>query len=238
MTMKFLLSAFALLTLSSCAYFQVDEQAREVALKKNDEPAVAVQTAVPAPDLGAVIRSQSEGRVEFFPLDAPLAVGPVPSAPADFKVESAPQSVAPAVMSDPSVTVFPLDGGSLPPLAAPGPVSSLAPVTDAANAIFFARSVSDLSDEDRMKIDSVVRTLPGGMIAVEGFASTESSIQDPVRRKIVNLQMSMDRALAVSGYLIESGTPAERILTIARGEALAGEDAAQSRRVEIRPAVQ
>ena len=70
-------------------------------------------------------------------------------------------------------------------------------------------------------------------VLVEGFASSQSTVDDPIMRKIVNLRISMERSLAVSKALIEKGIPADRITTIAYGEARPAETAAESRRVEI-----
>ncbi len=58
----------------------------------------------------------------------------------------------------------------------------------------------------------------GRMITIEGHASRRASTKDPVEARIINLKMSMQRALAVSQELIRKGIPAPSIKTTARGD--------------------
>ena len=76
-------------------------------------------------------------------------------------------------------------------------------------------------------------------IQVEGHASIQAKIADPVHRAIVNLKVAMDRALSVTNALIQAGVPAAAIQTIAFGDtrpslAVDGKsEEAASRRVEV-----
>lgn len=162
--------------------------------------------------------------VEIFPLDDKMAalVGPnvmtystpvTPSALTPFPVAEESKTRASDSVS------FAIPGG--------------APVT-----VYFDHDSVALRQEDLMVISDAARAYNGRDITVAGHASVQSSIQDPIQRKIINLKISMDRAFSVARALIESGVPAERIETKAYGEtqpALASDrpvDVA-GRRVEI-----
>lgn len=71
------------------------------------------------------------------------------------------------------------------------------------------------------------------MISVEGYASVESSEPDPIKRRIVNMRVSMDRVYAVARALMEAGVPAEQIRTVAWGEDQTISSAEQARRVDV-----
>lgn len=109
--------------------------------------------------------------------------------------------------------------------------------------VFFPHNTTSLTGEGRSQVDQLARDYQTGAAAplrVEGHASTRAETDDPVTRRIVNLKVSMDRALSVSRELIQKGVPAESIETSAYGDTqppmmAPGMDAeAASRRVEIR----
>ena len=74
---------------------------------------------------------------------------------------------------------------------------------------------------------------------MEGHASTRAEAKDEVQRRIINLKISMDRAMNVMRQLIRDGVPAGAIQVTAHGDrvppvAVPGGDAeAAARRVEI-----
>ena len=152
--------------------------------------------------------------------------------------------------NDPSVEVFPLDD-DMRGLTAPRNMSydgaALAPVqvmpaqgaASSGSIVYFEHGSAALDDGDRSIIEAIGTAAGNSLISVEGHASQEANITDPVGRKITNLKMSMNRALSVARRLIHVGVPAENIRTVAWGETrpvaasggLSEEEAA--RRVEI-----
>ncbi len=87
--------------------------------------------------------------------------------------------------------------------------------------VYFAHDSTALNPEGLAQVSSLARNYGAGGgrdISVAGHASVQSSVDDPVQRKIINLKISMDRAFAVARALIESGIPPERIETRGYGE--------------------
>lgn len=115
----------------------------------------------------------------------------------------------------------------------------MAPVmAENSSKIYFAHGSSRINAAGRDVIDHVANTA-AGPVSVEGHASSNADVSDPVERRIVNLKMSMDRAFEVSKNLIRSGVPFDHVTAKAYGEAvpaapIAGVDQeAANRRVEI-----
>lgn len=116
---------------------------------------------------------------------------------------------------------------------------------EAPKRIYFAHGTTGLDEQALERVAAIISAYQAQnkAISVEGHASTRSTIEDPQRRKIVNLKVSMNRAYAVAKRLIEKGVPAEMIRLVAWGEgrplppSLSGMDnEAASRRVDIVPA--
>lgn len=105
--------------------------------------------------------------------------------------------------------------------------------------IHFRHGSSTVDVAGQRVIQDVARGAHGGRITVTGHASERAEAADPIARRIINLQMSMNRALSVAQALIREGVPAAMIETRAYGDtrpalAEAGMDAeAASRRVEL-----
>ena len=107
--------------------------------------------------------------------------------------------------------------------------------------IYFDHDSAKLDEGDIGAITTAAERHAGSpaIVSVEGHASMETSIEDPIKRKIVNLKVSMDRAFAVAKKLIEKGVPGDLIRASGRGDtapsaAADGLDSvAASRRVEI-----
>lgn len=166
--------------------------------------------------------------------DDAIPVAPIPTP------DAAKRSSGPVVMpTNPSVTVYPLDDAmrsALPPQQSYNafqPSDAGNSVGDKVAVIYFGHGSVSLDSGDFETVRTIANRIAGGNITVTGFASTDSTIDDPVRRKISNLKISMDRALSVVKALTGSGIEPNRITTVAYGEARPAGDAAQSRRVEI-----
>ncbi|MFN3701718.1 MAG: OmpA family protein [Alphaproteobacteria bacterium] len=110
--------------------------------------------------------------------------------------------------------------------------------------IYFEHGSAKLTESDIRVITELAQlynTNQGNALSVEGHASTSSSISDPVRRKEMNLKMSMERAYSVARALMHSGVPANAIRTVAWGDEIpatgnyAMDVEAASRRVEVFP---
>lgn len=247
----------ASMVLAGCAYFDAPEGSGETVDLMAGEDAGQAQGLPAEPlDLMSVAGHAAGRNVEVYSLDKPVdsrdALAPL------FKAGQ-----TRARLSNSSVEVFPLEGGVTPqPLqrmdAAPAvPAAPVEPVeveqegeasegfapfkegNAGAVRLYFDHDSVTLDSENARVVASTAQKVKGGPVKVSGHASKESSITDPVKRKMVNLKISMDRALAVARGLIMGGVPAEQIETAAYGEVrpsppVDGKDAeSASRRVEI-----
>ena len=198
----------------------------------------------------------SSDNVELFSLDKPgIPVRNMPSSGSVMGSSAYGTSGVPS-STDPSVTVFPFSdsvlapgtdpsyrphGGQRRPMPAAGnyaAMDSLPMYTGNPNTVYFEHGSSALSATARKAIASAARNY-GGHIVVEGHASQRAQTNDPVQRGIINLQMSMKRAMAVTKQLIRDGVPPESIKTTAYGSAKPAvmetdrATEAKNRRVEI-----
>ncbi len=166
---------------------------------------VSPVTATPLFASSANIKNPYPG-VEIYPLDDAMTnfSSPQPSA--------APASLMPFPVAENAGHSFGRGGDFVAAATMPGGVPSV---------IYFAHDSVALSQQDLAQISSLARNYgPGAAqdISVAGHASVQSSVPDPVKRKLINLKVSMDRAFAVARALIESGIPAERVKTHGYGE--------------------
>ncbi len=171
--------------------------------------------------------------VPIVPLMAPDNLG-IPSYPG-VEVYPLEGGMAAASMSPSEIAVSRLDhgGGPLTPMPSP-------PGGGGASVFYFDNGSAALRPDDESILAELARSYRGGgMVSVNGYASAQSSIDDPVKRRMANLKISMERALAAVKALIEAGIPPENIETKAYGEApprgsspMGGDDSS-SRRVEI-----
>lgn len=151
--------------------------------------------------------------VQVFPLDD------------DMRMALPPHLMSPTEASPllpPSFESEPLaaSSGAWAPMSETGEFVTITAPGKQALKVYFAHDSSNL---DHQAGDIIARILEyyrdsGGGLSIEGHASVNANISDPVRRKIVNLKVSMNRAFAVAKYLIEKGVPAESIRTVAWGE--------------------
>lgn len=109
--------------------------------------------------------------------------------------------------------------------------------------VFFLHDETILDADDRAVVSAAASRLTAqpAPIQVVGYASQRADADDPVSRKMVNLRVAANRALAVSSFLMSEGVAPELIYTVARGEEsghgfFTGQapDEETSRRVEIK----
>lgn len=86
--------------------------------------------------------------------------------------------------------------------------------------INFASGSAGLSGRDLALIADVAAMYKrtGGYVRVIGHASSHTRDMDPMKRKIVNFEVSLRRAEAVAQQLIRRGVPKERVLVSAQSD--------------------
>lgn len=196
-------------------------------------------------DPAEVIARNTEGRVQVFGLDdagATSLSGEGGQALVSASTETGSSEIAPVramlpvatssseiFSGDPSVQIFSLDGDASnsasfeagEPLAGHSGVMIAGTDVSGMTIIYFGHDSHDLDSESLEKIARLSKEFDsarGQGINVEGHASVTANYADDIQRKIVNLKISMDRALAVSRELIKQGVPAEAIRVTAWGE--------------------
>jgi len=142
------------------------------------------------------------------PMNSPFG-GPLQS-PLDAPVEIDSSYRPDRVEIDSSFAPTPLQ----PAPASPAPVSYS---EGERSRIYFGHGSSRVNNAGNDVIRHVAGTTTGPL-NVEGHASTTTEVDDPVKQRIINLKMSMDRAYEVSESLIKQGVPADRIVTKAYGD--------------------
>jgi outer membrane protein OmpA-like peptidoglycan-associated protein len=208
-------------------------------------------------------RMTDGANVQIFSLDnddfpAPAASDD-PSAYAYAPVDEIPEYQSKVYTGDSSVTIFPLDAGNppvrdarvpgvLPPShplmsSAPQPLQPVAAADHSAERIYFGHGVTtlDQSGADTSKL-LATRCSNGscGIVKVEGHASTRAVAKDEIQRRLINLKISMERAMNVSRELIRDGIPAQAIQTTAFGDTMpatvphGSDDESAARRVEVK----
>lgn len=205
-------------------------------------------------ELRGLSRKMSGGSVEVYDIDGgPTGEGMISIAPQNIYSPDGGMTYP----SDPSVTVFPLDDfGGMYPSPSNGGVIPLTPAPfgrDVPDPAIGGGKANSMSGKDMSRVyfeygsdrigsgdDSVLtqaaeaaKFAPVDRIRVEGHASVDSQVKDPIRARILNLEESMNRAYKVSRRLIEKGVPAEKIKTVAWGDTIPVGGAEQQRRVDI-----
>ncbi len=86
--------------------------------------------------------------------------------------------------------------------------------------IQFANGSADLDSRDRTILRSVValQRERGGVIRIVGHASSRTADMDPVRHKLVNYDVSSERAEMVAKTLAELGARKQDIVVIAKAD--------------------
>lgn len=177
--------------------------------------------------------------------EQPKHVEPVPEAPPVSRYAALDQAI-PVFSPNRSVQIFslddPLPGASMSDAGPLMPEMTAGPDNSRKLVIFFEHDSATLTPEALAGVQEVAKHFNPAErrgLTVEGHASARASSDNAKQRHIVNLQVSMDRAFAVSRALIEGGVPPEAIRVAAWGDThpplenygKSQEDAA--RRVEI-----
>ena len=207
--------------------------------KPAEQPATAVPAVSPYPAYGSNTGTPShDPSVIVFPLDD----GPPPE-----KIQRAPGTIpnmqpptnARQPFQSPFGQIQPQGPSEMPPLASSG----IYPAADPAGRIYFGHGSAAIDAAGKRTIGAVSRNARnngfGSFVQVEGHASERTGIADQALGHVVNLKMSMERAMNVSRALIRDGVPANRVATTAWGDThpptlVQGKDPeAAARRVEI-----
>ena len=230
-----------------------------------DSKKVEVQSAQPAMSDEQIehayteaLRTTGNSSVEVFSLDdhdmsAPYMPEANPLTPAPHL----PQGTGKAFGGNANVTVFPLDGaptygapGAIPAMIPPAAPTALTPApydqghlgTDNIPRIYFNHGdvgVNQAGKQVTAAVASQCRAGGCGLVKVEGHASTRAIAKDEIQRRMINLKVSMDRALNVTRQLIRDGMPADNIQVVAHGDRVPplsvpnADPEAAARRVEI-----
>ncbi|HEY0901230.1 MAG TPA: OmpA family protein [Micavibrio sp.] len=142
---------------------------------------------------------------------------------------------------------MPQGRGGIPPMVdgmtpMPGAQNNAALYQDSIARVYFphgGKGVNSAGKQVTANIGQQCRSGGCGVVKVEGHASTRAEAKDEVQRRIINLKISMDRAMNVMRQLVRDGVPAGAIQVTAHGDrvppmAVPGGDAeAAARRVEI-----
>lgn len=255
------LMAVALLssTLVACETAQVGE--KEVVVTQQE-----ISEAELKQTYDQMMASTQNGSVQVFSLDAPspdsvYAAPPAADPLTPVAAPAFPQPAGPgkAYGGDGNVMVFPVDAqpshavtgrGAIPPMISPSPLSpmsyeqglSMTPAAGSVSRIYFDHGVTAVSPagaDVTAAVTGQCRAQGCALVKVEGHASTRAVAKDEIQRRLINLKVSMDRAMNVSRQLIRDGIPADAIQVTAHGDrvpptAQPGLDIeAAARRVEI-----
>lgn len=197
-----------------------DDSVQIFPFDKNGVTAGGLALKAPAGDYVA------DPSVEVFPLESPKAP--------EAMERTALLPASDALLDQPTMGLGKPDSPNFVSIAAPG---------EPLVRIYFAHDSSDLDPSSMNDISAVsARFNPNRedyVLSVEGHASVQSSEDDPVKRRIINMRVATDRAYNVARALMEAGIAPEKIRTVSWGESDPaaphdGMDAnAASRRVEI-----
>jgi len=107
-----------------------------------------------------------------------------------------------------------------PPIAGSDSDSGLAAILFQAATIPFEIGSSSLSSADRSALKSVVKLHKkfGGVVRVIGHSSRRTRDMDASRHQMVNFQLSLDRATAVSVELARLGVPSQAVMVMSRSD--------------------
>lgn len=122
-----------------------------------------------------------------------------------------------AGLSPATVAIAPMASTAMaaPAASMPGSGQALKVAT-----IQYRHGSAGLDDRDATILRQVLdlRKERGGRIRIVGHASSRTGDMDPVRHKMVNYQVSVDRAQAVAQQLIEMGVPGQDLVVVAKAD--------------------
>lgn len=197
---------------------------------------------------------KGNGSVQVFSLDGDVTSAPPVDSAYGVGVDSMapvgsglPQGVGKPYGGDTNVMVFPLDDtqayggrGDIPPMITPYDQGQN--VTDGVSRIYFSHGAIGVNSTGKQVTAHVAdqcRATGCAVVKVEGHASTRAVAKDEVQRRLINLKVSMDRAMSVSRQLVRDGIPANAIQVTAHGDRVppavpyGADPEAAARRVEI-----
>lgn len=200
-------------------------------------PAEAVSPASPGSgELDEVYEEKLQESAPTVTTDVAGPTAPPPGAGAAGPVEGAMGSAPPPFEAPSS----PVAQAEMQMAATTMPPAFLGPSTQLAT-IYFGNNSAALRDSERKKIREVAAAYKerGGRLRVYGYASSRTADMDPVTHQMVNFDISVRRADAVTRALIAQGVKAEDVHATALSDTQpiyyesmpAGE--AGNRRVEI-----
>ncbi|AEP09363.1 ompA family protein [Micavibrio aeruginosavorus ARL-13] len=218
------------------------------------QPDITMPTPPARVDYNSLAAQYSNSSVQLYTLDdAPVPVRQSVQMPGDMRYAAGGLQAS----TDPSVTVFPFaDGGYVPGvrptqaqhrggplLPMPTDIGGIPTYAGSPARIYFEHGSAALSATTRQVLGSVAQRYleqtPGYMVEVGGHASTRTDVADPVKSRIINFDMSMKRAMAVTKQLIRDGVPVDVVKATAYGDTHpavvenSAADEARNRRVEI-----
>jgi outer membrane protein OmpA-like peptidoglycan-associated protein len=144
------------------------------------------------------------------------------NAPPPPRVPSVPSAVSAAAQlpSSSSSTVVIGGNNSVPSVETAAAANTLSSydassyrVSTHITTITFPTGSSSLTSSDRRALDDVIklRTEYNGAIRVIGHASSRTQNLDPLRHKLANFRVSLNRANSVAAALMSKGLPADRL---------------------------
>ena len=160
-------------------------------------------------------------------------IAAVPPQDLSLAMQQSPPSNVGIFSADPRVQIFPLDGGMIPQapvvvqsgslMPSPAPfVSREAVVNSSAATVYFGHDSTSLDAPTRSQVrDWAKRYLMRprqDVITVSGHASSRATGGDVARRSLINLNVSLKRAYAVTAELVKAGIPAELIRSVGWGD--------------------
>lgn len=219
------------------AQAQYTEQVRRrepVAVRPLQDSAAAESQTSNEPPPPTAVPAAPVTQVETVPRNRPsLAerLGAAPPPPPPASAESAPPPPpAPPVpgragattettLVTPSTTIIGSDRGEATPqmAAVPNAMSAYDPsayrVSTHITTVTFPRGSSSLTAADRRALDEVIklREQYNGVIRIVGHASSRTQDLDPLRHKLANFRISLNRANSVAEALMAKGLPADRL---------------------------
>jgi outer membrane protein OmpA-like peptidoglycan-associated protein len=176
------------------------------------EPLFSAPTpAAPEPALPTLA---AEAQIGPTPSPAPAAPEPaLPTLTAAVQIEPTPPPAAPESVA----SVEDAEGAGAQETAAVYPSAPQAP----ARTIYFAHGSTSLLAKGRELLREVAawQREKGGAIRVVGHSSSRTGDMDPVRHKLINFKVSLDRANAVAQELIRLGVPPNKLIVSAKSDA-------------------
>ncbi len=152
------------------------------------------------------------------PPPPPMSAESAPPPPPVPSIDSLTALTPPDSASSPSATtVIEGSAGETQLAALPSAMSTYDPslyrVSTHISTITFTTGSSRLTAADRRTLDDVIRLRNqyNGAIRVIGHASSRTQDLDPMRHKLVNFRVSLNRANSVAAALMAKGLPADKL---------------------------